>query len=300
MALPLAAPVEIVPASDQVQPTSLREVTGLALPKIGLNDAVLLLSLLYSAFDIIFEWKNFSRCQAPVHWWLVVSYIFVVIFRVTHTMGQSSANEGEEFLLNLRQRKAGLRALVKVTWMLVVPFFTIWTAMGSYWLSQVLWYTPECLPMGAHPWFIIFWQALSYLWIIVHIVFGIIAMVLERRIRRAETDQRNVEEDSDVLARWGRISDTTNFGSMPWKHDAGLRAAEIEQMESVKHFGDPAECSICLNDVVQGENIRYLPGCGHLFHKCCIDLWMLRRADCPLCKCKVTKDHIKGLQGRMA
>lgn len=268
----------------------------MTLPSIGLNDGVLLMSLLYSAFDILYEWSHFSKCQAPVHWWLLVSYLFVIIFRVTHSLGQSNSTD-EEFLLNLRQRKAIPRALVKITWMLVVPFFTVWTATGSYWLRQVLSHTPKCLPMGAHPWFIIFWQVLSYLWIIVHIVFGIIATVLERRIRRAENDVRSIEQDHDVVERWGRISDVTNYGSMPWKHDVGLRPAEIEQMETVKHFGDAAECSICLNDVLQGENIRYLPGCGHLFHKSCIDLWMVRRADCPLCKCKVTKEHLKGLQG---
>eukprot|EP00746_Dinoflagellata_sp_MGD_P016642 gnl/MRDRNA2_/MRDRNA2_137694_c0_seq1.p1 gnl/MRDRNA2_/MRDRNA2_137694_c0~~gnl/MRDRNA2_/MRDRNA2_137694_c0_seq1.p1 ORF type:complete len:273 (+),score=29.25 gnl/MRDRNA2_/MRDRNA2_137694_c0_seq1:143-961(+) len=269
----------------------------MVMPNIGLNDGVLMMSLLYSAFDILYEWKHFSQCQAPVNWWLVVSYLLVVIFRITHSFGQSNSNEGEDFLMNFRQRKAIPRALLKITWALVVPFFTVWTAVGSYWLSQVLSHTPSCLPMGAHPWFILFWQALSYLWIIVHIVFGITAMVLEQRIRRAENDVRRIEQDSDVVERWGRISDVSNYENMPWKHDAGLRPTEIEKMETVKHFGDAAECSICLNDVVQGENIRYLPGCGHLFHKSCIDLWMVRRADCPLCKCPVTKEHLKGLQG---
>jgi hypothetical protein len=32
---------------------------------------------------------------------------------------------------------------------------------------------------------------------------------------------------------------------------------------------------------------RELPGCGHVFHESCIDLWLLRRGDCPLCKHRV-------------
>merc|ERR550514_1456235 len=74
-------------------------------------------------------------------------------------------------------------------------------------------FTPECLPMGAHPWFIGFWMALSYLWILVHVIFGIIAWVLERRIRNAEGDIRAIEND-DSIARWGRMSSIPGYASM--------------------------------------------------------------------------------------
>jgi hypothetical protein len=43
-------------------------------------------------------------------------------------------------------------------------------------------------------------------------------------------------------------------------------------------------CSICLDDYVEGERLRYLP-CHHTFHAPCIHKWLTERsATCPLCK----------------
>jgi hypothetical protein len=43
-------------------------------------------------------------------------------------------------------------------------------------------------------------------------------------------------------------------------------------------------CSICLDEYVQGERLRYLP-CHHTFHAPCIHKWLTERsATCPLCK----------------
>lgn len=46
-------------------------------------------------------------------------------------------------------------------------------------------------------------------------------------------------------------------------------------------------CSICLDSLVDGGSsgvIRELAGCGHLFHRDCIDAWLLRKGECPNCK----------------
>jgi len=265
------------------------------LNNIGTNDCVLLLSLAYSSVDIVMEWDNFKGCVQPIHWWLLLSYGFVIVFRIAHLLGNTqTGGESEDFLLNLRQQKTIPRILVKVTWFLLLPIFAIWTVTGSFWFKDVMTYTPECLPMGAHPWFIGFWQALSYLWIGVHLIFGGIACVMERRIRKAEGNIREIE-DADSIARWGHMSNISGYAAMVGSKNAGLDAKDIEQLPSETWEGcEDAECSVCLSDICQGDAVRRLPGCSHVFHKSCIDLWVLRRADCPLCKCKVASCKQEG------
>ncbi|CAL4970280.1 unnamed protein product [Urochloa decumbens] len=45
-----------------------------------------------------------------------------------------------------------------------------------------------------------------------------------------------------------------------------------------------AQCAICLAVVRDGETVRLLPSCGHLFHVECIDLWLRSHPTCPLCR----------------
>ncbi|KAK9054877.1 hypothetical protein SSX86_025956 [Deinandra increscens subsp. villosa] len=44
------------------------------------------------------------------------------------------------------------------------------------------------------------------------------------------------------------------------------------------------ECSICLEDFVDGQNVRVLPHCGHEFHVRCVDKWFESHSSCPNCR----------------
>jgi len=44
-----------------------------------------------------------------------------------------------------------------------------------------------------------------------------------------------------------------------------------------------SRCSVCLSDFHSGQRLRLLP-CGHYFHQKCVDPWLLKRCDCPLCR----------------
>lgn len=268
------------------------------------NDAVLLLSLLYSCLDLCSEWATFSTCSKPVHQWLLVSYCCVVGFRVFHLLGASAevgagaAGDGGdgEFLLDLRHKATLPRALVALTWTLALPFFTFWTMLGTSWLWEVFWETPQCMPTATHLWFSGFWLVLCYVWIGVHLVLGAVALVLERRVRRAE-EELGALEDSEVLQRWGQVSQLSGYRALAdlvssgglGGGGGGLSAAAIKALPCETHVATcvDCECPICLADLAPGDGVRSLPGCGHAFHRSCIDLWLLRRADCPLCKRKV-------------
>lgn len=45
-----------------------------------------------------------------------------------------------------------------------------------------------------------------------------------------------------------------------------------------------SSCSICLGDYKEGEWLRVLPDCDHLFHRKCIDMWLRMNSSCPLCR----------------
>ena len=57
------------------------------------------------------------------------------------------------------------------------------------------------------------------------------------------------------------------------------------------------ECVICMMDVETGEKIRYLP-CAHMFHKDCVDIWLMRSLRCPTCMEEITeiKEYLSNLQ----
>lgn len=49
---------------------------------------------------------------------------------------------------------------------------------------------------------------------------------------------------------------------------------------------DKNTCSICLSEYEKGDQIKIIP-CVHFFHKHCIDEWMRRSCECPICKTKL-------------
>ncbi|XVF47793.1 hypothetical protein PTKIN_Ptkin03bG0139300 [Pterospermum kingtungense] len=50
-------------------------------------------------------------------------------------------------------------------------------------------------------------------------------------------------------------------------------------------------CVICLDGFRQGQWCRNLPGCGHLFHRKCLDAWLMKVAACPICRTRVCLDN---------
>jgi hypothetical protein len=48
-------------------------------------------------------------------------------------------------------------------------------------------------------------------------------------------------------------------------------------------------CAICLAAFDKGQNVKILPACRHVFHTECVDMWLPRRAQCPVCRTEVAK-----------
>ena len=273
------------------------------------NDGVLLLSLAYSAVDIFLQWPEFQSCQKPVGIWLIGSYMMVLAFRLLHYTSQAYTPDGEEDrVLHIRQPVTVPRVLAYFTWLVLLPSFCYWTVMGTYWVSPLVWYGDRsCLPDGAHPWFVIFCQLLCYFWSMLYVVYLMGILRYEYRIYRAEANLRSVETEESIR-RWGHMS--PEFGAAGEEQQEfsgqnlwgpllaqGLEPKDIADLPLVVLdsgsasdsllSGDDHECAICIMGFHSGDSVRRLPSCGHAFHRECIDLWLLRSAACPLCKCGV-------------
>lgn len=57
----------------------------------------------------------------------------------------------------------------------------------------------------------------------------------------------------------------------------GCSSSKQEELSST-------ECPICLSVVDEGEVVRSLPNCNHVFHRECIDVWLDSNVTCPVCR----------------
>jgi hypothetical protein len=49
-----------------------------------------------------------------------------------------------------------------------------------------------------------------------------------------------------------------------------------------------ADCPVCIDPYRAGDIVRMLP-CRHVFHKTCVDPWLLEHRTCPMCKSDILK-----------
>ena len=57
-------------------------------------------------------------------------------------------------------------------------------------------------------------------------------------------------------------------------------ASSRSRHSSFKRFKD---CTICLVEFEEGDAVKIVPGCDHVFHKECLDGWLLKAFKCPNC-----------------
>jgi hypothetical protein len=49
-----------------------------------------------------------------------------------------------------------------------------------------------------------------------------------------------------------------------------------------------SDCPICISEFEEGDEIRILPTCKHMFHVTCINMWFASHSSCPSCCQKLT------------
>jgi hypothetical protein len=279
--------------ASQEQHQHQTEVVSNPMPsKNPFNTGMLMcICFLYSVADVLL--MESADCMVSMQKWLLVSYVNVALFRLAHKIGQKHSNAGKKFIFSFRQPSRILQGVVLSIWVFLVPFFAVWTVLGTFWFCSALNRTDNCTSSLTPTLMVIVWQGLSYLGIMLYGAIFIVSTVIEIRLRTQEQDLRMVETEESV-SWWGRLS--VDIGesdiSIMHKSNAGLKPQQIQQlpevvMTSCDEASDETLCAICISDFAPGEKVRCLPPCGHRFHKACVDIWLLRQAECPMCKMKV-------------
>lgn len=61
---------------------------------------------------------------------------------------------------------------------------------------------------------------------------------------------------------------------------------QIEQSSTLENLPSTLEdnCTICQDSMEEGQQVRRLQHCHHVFHKTCIDTWFRSNVHCPTCR----------------
>ncbi|KGN56500.1 hypothetical protein Csa_010889 [Cucumis sativus] len=83
-------------------------------------------------------------------------------------------------------------------------------------------------------------------------------------------------------------------------YDRSVPTILIEKFVPVVKFTDivaavefpPECCAVCLCEFQDDDEVRFLKNCKHIFHKECLDRWMIRdQRSCPLCRTLIVPEE---------
>mmetsp|Transcript_42459 Transcript_42459/g.76295 ORF Transcript_42459/g.76295 Transcript_42459/m.76295 type:complete len:352 (+) Transcript_42459:103-1158(+) len=94
-----------------------------------------------------------------------------------------------------------------------------------------------------------------------------------------ESDYDSEEEDDYQRGLDHEVIEGHTIGH---KFNAGAETAPPKGSDE-----DNSKCMVCMEHFEQGEALRSLP-CLHRYHQSCIDEWLMRSPECPICKHDIT------------
>ncbi|CAL1415054.1 unnamed protein product [Linum trigynum] len=80
--------------------------------------------------------------------------------------------------------------------------------------------------------------------------------------------------------------------------DLKQRLPQFRFSRRMQKGGEVDECVVCLDSIKQGEWCRKLPVCGHVFHRRCVDPWLVKVPACPICRARVQLGNSVEKDGR--
>ena len=248
--------------------------------KLHFLDFVLIGTLGYLIYDVVDHSTDYSSCCQPINYWLLAVYITLLLLRLCINIVINSDNS---FLVQFFRY-----TLI----FFIIPFLFEWTVQGTLWYLDISKETPDCIPSERLPPLIIWWLFLCY--IDLAILFGImiyelICFLKKRRVRALIENYLN---SNDPYRDIDFLNSLIEGGELN-PDDIPLSKVEFNRLQISNFYSLSIvqyQCSICCEDIKNGEHIIKLIGCGHVFHRNCLELWLERKPLCPNCKRNIRND----------
>jgi hypothetical protein len=104
----------------------------------------------------------------------------------------------------------------------------------------------------------------------------------------------------------GRNDANTNTDNNNNNNSGGLNSRTLQKLRQFRYSVTASkkkcskyhttECSVCMDAFQEGDLMRQLPGCGHIFHSECVDEWLKHHPSCPICR-KDTRQALEEVDG---
>ncbi|MCL7023495.1 hypothetical protein MKW94_004977 [Papaver nudicaule] len=166
-------------------------------------------------------------------------------------------------------------------------FFSVWTVFGNFWVFRVQTFSAFSAEGSTlYSFCILFLRICCLGYGLIDLAHAIIRCCLPRpheilkHTRGAATETiiglptykfKLKDGDGDI--------NSEGVGESAGTLEAGTKKEFI-------FSGEDAECSICLANYADNEELRELP-CAHFFHVECVDKWLKENVSCPLCNCDI-------------
>ncbi|GMN31991.1 hypothetical protein TIFTF001_003490 [Ficus carica] len=105
-------------------------------------------------------------------------------------------------------------------------------------------------------------------------------------------------DSSSVGAGAGGWSDSPATTRIPEFNS--VSSVLIRELLPVAKFSElveaPESCAVCLYEFESEDEIRRLTNCCHIFHRACLDRWIMGydQKTCPLCRTPFLRDDLQG------